>query len=105
DRGNCGRARGRSSGDGINGPWDMEAASSGPLTELFVSNVLNGTKPAGGMVVHRGTILRLNLVVGGAMPPRLLKITKIGSGFPQRTHPASMVFGPAGLGLAPNRPL
>ena len=99
---NRGHVRETFSGDGINGPWDMAAASSGPLTELFVSNVLNGTKAAGGMVVHRGTILRLNLVVGGAMPPRLLKITKIGSGFPQRTDPAAMVIGPTGLGLAPN---
>src|SRR5262249_49516762 len=36
------------------------------------------------------------------MPPRLLKIIKIGSGFPQRTDPAAMVIGPTGLGLAPN---
>src|SRR5262249_56970910 len=90
------------SGNGINGPWDMAATSRGPMAELFVSNVLNGTKAAGGTVVHRGTILRLTLMVGGAMPPRLMSTTKIGSGFPQRTDPAALVIGPTGLGLAPN---
>jgi hypothetical protein len=99
---NRGHVRETFSGNGINGPWDMAAASRGPFTDLFVSNVLNGTKAAGGMVVHRGTILRLALMVGGAKPPRLMNITKIGSGFPQRTDPAALVIGPTGLGLAPN---
>jgi hypothetical protein len=27
----------------INGPWDMTAVSFGDITELFVTNVLNGT--------------------------------------------------------------
>jgi hypothetical protein len=31
-----------------------------------------------------------------------MNITKIGSGFPQRTDPAALVIGPTGLGLAPN---
>jgi hypothetical protein len=99
---NRGHARETFSGNGINGPWDMAAASQGPMSDLFVSNVLNGTKAAGGMVVHRGAILRLSLMVGGPKPPRLMNITKIGSGFPQRTDPAALVIGPTGLGLAPN---
>jgi hypothetical protein len=99
---NRGHVRETFSGNGINGPWDMAAASQGPFTDLFVSNVLNGTKAAGGMVVHRGTILRLSLMAGGPKPPRLMNITKIGSGFPQRTDPAALVIGPTGLGLAPN---
>ena len=98
---NRGHVRETFSGHGINGPWDMAAASRGPMAELFVSNVLNGTKAAGGKVVHRGTILRLGLMFNGAKPPRLMNITKIGSGFPQRTDPAALVIGPTGLGLAP----
>ncbi len=39
------------SGGTINGPWDMTSVSFGPLTELFVTNVLNGTVRAGGSVV------------------------------------------------------
>ncbi len=99
---NRGHVRETFSGHGINGPWDMASTSRGPMTELFVSNVLNGTKAAGATVVHRGTILRLGLMVGGSKPPRLMSITKIGSGFPQRTDPAALVIGPTGLGLAPN---
>jgi len=99
---NSGRVRETFWGHGINGPWDMAATSRGPVSDLFVSNVLNGTKAAGGNVVHRGTILRLGLKFSGAMPPRLMNITKIGSGFPQRTDPAALVIGPTGLGLAPN---
>jgi hypothetical protein len=47
------------SGHGINGPWDMAVLQGGPLAELFVSNVLNGTVAAAGQVVHRGTVVRL----------------------------------------------
>src|SRR6516225_9335998 len=53
---NHGRVRETFAGNGINGPWDMTSASNGPLAELFVSNVLNGTKKAGGNVVHRGMV-------------------------------------------------
>ena len=40
--------------------------------------------------------------MGGPRPPRLLKITTIGSGFPQRTDPNALVIGATGLGLAKN---
>ena len=97
---NSGRVRETFSGHGINGPWDMAMASKGSCVELFLANVLNGTVAAGGKVVHRGTILRLALMMGGSMPPRLMTVTKIGSGFPQRTDPAALVIGPTGLGLS-----
>jgi hypothetical protein len=99
---NQGRVRETLSGHGINGPWDMAAATYGPFAELFVSNVLNGTVAANGKVVHRGTVLRIDLQVGGPKPPRWLNTTAIGSGFPQRTDPAALVIGPTGLGLARN---
>jgi hypothetical protein len=99
---NKGRVRETFSGMGINGPWDMAAATYGPFAQLFVSNVLDGTVKANGKVVNMGTILRLDLSVGGPKPPRLLSITKIGSRFPQRTDPAALVIGPTGLGLARN---
>jgi hypothetical protein len=99
---NHGRVRETFAGNGINGPWDMTASSRGPFAQLFVTNVLAGTKAAGGMVVRRGTVLRLDLMVGGPRPPRLINTTKIGSGFPQRTDPAAMVIGATGVGLAPN---
>ena len=99
---NRGHVRETLSGNGINGPWDMALATRGPFAELFVTNVLAGTKAAGGKVVNNGTVLRLVLLVGGSQPPRWINTTKIGSGFPQRTDPAAMVIGATGAALAPN---
>ena len=51
-------------GHGINGPWDMTALDLGGLSELFVTNVLNGTVAAGGNTVNGGTVLRLLITSG-----------------------------------------
>ena len=89
------------SGHGINGPWDMTATSDGTRSDLFVTNVLNGTVAAGGATVDRGTVLRLTLDTGrDGQPPRLLSTREIGSGFGERTDPNALVVGPTGVGLA-----
>jgi hypothetical protein len=95
------------SGYGINGPWDMTALDEGPVAELFVTNVLNGTvaaspNPASPNIVNGGTVLRLLLVTLGNEPPQVAAVTKIGSGFPERTDQAALVIGPTGVGLGPN---
>jgi hypothetical protein len=97
-----GNVRETISGHGINGPWDMTAFSVGPLSELFVTNVLNGTVAANGAVVNRGTVLRLLVQTSVSSPPRLLAVTTIGSGFAERTDPAAFVVGPTGVGLGFN---
>jgi hypothetical protein len=89
-------------GNGINGPWDMTAANFGPVAELFVTNVLNGTVAAGGKTVNRGTVLRLLVTTPATGLPRLLAIMTIGSGFPERTDPAALVIGPTGVGPGKN---
>jgi hypothetical protein len=94
-----GNVRETISGHGINGPWDMTALSQGNVTKLFVTNVLNGTKAANGHVTDHGTVLRLALVRSGQRPPKLVAVTTIGSGFPERTDPAALVVGPTGDGL------
>ena len=43
----------------------MTALDVGPVAELFVTNVLNGTVAANGKVVNRGTVLRLVVTIGG----------------------------------------
>ncbi len=96
---NTGHVRETISGHGINGPWDMTSISFGNLAQLFVTNVLNGTVAANGKVVHRGTVLRLTLALNGSQPPAVKNITRIGSGFPQRTDPAALVIGPTGVAL------
>jgi len=97
-----GKVRETISGHGINGPWDMTAFSVGPLSELFVTNVLNGTVAANGAVVNQGTVLRLLVQTSVSSPPRLLAVTTIGSGFAERTDPAAFVVGPTGVGLGFN---
>lgn len=88
-------------GHGINGPWDMTAVNSGPVAELFVTNVLNGTVAANGAQVNRGTVLRLLVTTprGGLARPRLLGADVIGSGFAEKTDPNALVIGPTGVGL------
>jgi hypothetical protein len=90
------------SGHGINGPWDATAVSMGRSAALFVTNVLNGTAAAKGKVVHRGTVLRLNISFARGKLPAIRSVTKVGSGFAQRTDPAAFVLGPTGLGLGRN---
>src|SRR5215813_259179 len=89
-------------GRGINGPWDATAVSHGRSAALFVANVLNGTVAAKGKVVRRGTVLRLDLAFSRGKPPAIRAVTKVGSGFAQRTDPAAFVIGPTGLGLGAN---
>lgn len=89
------------SGHGINGPWDMTAADGGQHAELFVTNVLNATVAAGGAIVHRGTVVRLDLAIDDG-PPRLQATTTVASGFAERTDPAALVVGPTGVALGPD---
>ena len=83
----------------INGPWDMTALDLGSVAELFVSNVLNGTVPAGGSVVNHGTVVRIVLSVPDVGRPQELLRTVVGSNFQERTDPAALVIGPTGLSL------
>jgi len=95
-----GKVRETFTGHGINGPWDMTALDLGGITELFVTNVLNGTVAAGGNPVNGGTVLRL--VISTVGTPRLVNVTRIGSGFPETLNTAALVIGPTGVGLATN---
>jgi hypothetical protein len=102
-----GNVRETFSGDGINGPWDMTALDLGGITELFVTNVLNGIVPpppgsTTNSTANEGTVLRLLITSGPFAPPRLLAVTQIGSGFPERTDPSALIIGPTGVGLGPN---
>jgi hypothetical protein len=89
-------------GHGINGPWDMTAVGGRWASNLFVTNVLNGTVAAGGKLVHRGTVLRLLVTTPEHGLPRLVAVTTVGSGFSERTDPAALVLGPTGVGLGRN---
>jgi hypothetical protein len=94
-----GQVRETFSGHGINGPWDMTALDGGAVADLFVTNVLNGTVTHSPNLVNRGTVLRLELVIAGDQPPRLVAVTRIGSGFAEQTSTSALVVGPTGVGL------
>jgi sugar lactone lactonase YvrE len=85
----------------INGPWDMTSVDDGTKSSLFVTNVLNGTVAAGGNVVTKGTVIRIDLDFSKSTP-KVESTAVIGSGFPERTDPAALVIGPTGVGLAPD---
>ena len=88
------------SGSQINGPWDMAAFDRGSRVALIVSNVLNGTVAGNGMVVKKGTVVRLDLNVSESKMPSVEALTVIASGLPERTDPAALVIGPTGLALS-----
>jgi len=89
-------------GDGINGPWDMTAVSWRGISDLFVTNVLNGTVKAGGKQVREGTVLRLTVTTPARGIPQLVAATTIGSGFAEETNASALVIGPTGVALGRN---
>jgi sugar lactone lactonase YvrE len=98
-----GNVRETLAGHGINGPWDMTALDLGALSELFVTNVLNGiVGPNGASAATEGTVLRLLITSGPFGLPRLLAVTQIGSGFAEHTDPNALIVGPTGVGLGRN---
>lgn len=86
-------------GHGLNGPWDMTALDLGDVTELFVTNVLNGTVASEGATVYQGTVTRLLITSGPDHAPAVLDSRVIASGFGEHTDPAALVVGPTGVGL------
>jgi hypothetical protein len=101
-----GNVRETLSGDGINGPWDMTALDLGGVTELFVTNVLNGISPAAAgapdSTASEGTVLRILITSAPNVLPRRLLTTTIGSGFSESTDPTALIIGPTGVGLGRN---
>ena len=90
------------SGGPINGPWDMTAVSFGGLSELFFTNVLNGTVQANGAVVDQGTVVRAVVISSPFGAPRMLGMSTIAAGFPEELNSAALVIGPTGVALGKN---
>jgi hypothetical protein len=90
------------SGKPINGPWDLTAVSQGANSDLFVTNVLNGTVASGETPIDEGTVVRVRLHIGsGSVPPKVTAEDVIATGFPERTDKAALVVGPTGDALGP----
>jgi hypothetical protein len=90
------------SGPQIAGPWDMTAATTGAITNLFVSNALNGGAAKGRSVDKNSTVLRIRVSSGADQPPKVLSEQVIANKIPWRNDPNALVIGPTGVALAPN---
>jgi hypothetical protein len=88
-----GQVVGSISGDPIDGPWDMTSVRTGPITTLFVTNVLNGTVAAIPMTVDGGTVVRIRLLTVNGLPPIPFSEQVIASGFAERTDSAAPGVG------------
>ena len=88
----------------IAGPWDLTVKSSATSAEVFVSNALGGnTSTHQGMpVTGNCTVVRLDLSLSPASPPKLTSSTVIGTNFPWRANKAALVLAPTGLALSSN---
>jgi hypothetical protein len=79
----------------------MTTLDLGGVSELFVTNVLNGIAGSTG-IVSEGTVLRLLITSGPEGIPQVLAHTQIGSGFPEELSNSALILGPTGVGLGPN---
>jgi len=87
------------SGGAINGPWDLTARSFGHFTELFVTNVLNGTVAAAPGPTNQGTVVRIGVWSGFHHAPTLVSERVIATGFSEQLNTAALVIGPTGVAL------
>ncbi len=87
------------SGPNINGPWDLTAVQFPGFAELFVTDVLNATVAAGGSVVNKGTVVRIDVVDLRGQDPQMVGSRVIASGFAEELNSSALVIGPTGLAL------
>ena len=88
----------------IAGPWDLAVTSNATSAEVFVANALGGNTSThnGVPVTGNCTVVRLDLALSPASPPRLTSSTVVGTGFPWRADKAALVLAPTGLALSGN---
>jgi hypothetical protein len=88
----------------IVGPWDLAVKSSATSAEVFVSNALGGNTSTrdGVPVTGNCTVVRLDLALSPASPPKLTGSTVVGTDFPWRANKAALILAPTGLALGGN---
>ncbi|GLQ99251.1 YncE family protein [Dyella mobilis] len=102
------------SGPTINDPWgDMAVVDNGSTATLFISMAGFGLpspdvidKATGfPVVLHKATVLRLNIQIPDGKPPVLIDQTVIGNGFSARADRDNFLLGPTGLALGSDNTL
>jgi hypothetical protein len=102
------------SGPTINDPWgDMAVIDNGSTATLFISMAGFGLpgpdvidKATGfPVILHKSTVLRLNLQIPDGKPPVLVDQTVVADGFSARADRDNFLLGPTGLALGPDQTL
>jgi hypothetical protein len=89
-------------GPNLQGPWDMISSTQGNITNLFVSNALNGGAAKGVRTIANSTVLRIQIQSGPGQAPKVLGQTVIANKIPWRDDPNALVVGPTGVALGSN---
>ncbi len=86
------------------GPWDMTTTSTPSTAALFISNALGGnTSTKNGVpVAGNCTVVRIDLSLTAASPPKVTSTTVIGTAYPWKANMAALVLAPTGLALGSN---
>jgi hypothetical protein len=102
------------SGPTINDPWgNMAVVDDGATAMLFVSmagfglpapNVID-PKTGFPVIMHKATVLRLELQIPQGKPPALVSQTVVAEGFSARADLDNFLLGPTGLALGPDHTL
>jgi hypothetical protein len=102
------------SGPTINDPWgDMAVVDNGSTASLFISMAGFGLQspdvidPATKfpVIIHKATVLRLDLKIPDGKPPVLVSQTVVGDGFAQRADRDNFLLGPTGLAIGSDHTL
>ncbi|MGO9445774.1 MAG: hypothetical protein ACLPXB_13490, partial [Thiobacillaceae bacterium] len=102
------------SGPTINDPWgNMAVVDDGSSATLFISMAGFGLPspdvidPQTGfpVVIHKATVLRLELRIPDGKPPVIVSQTVVADGFSQRADRDNFLLGPTGLALGPDHTL
>lgn len=86
------------------GPWDMTMTSTPSTASLFISNALGGnTSTKNGVpVAGNCTVVRIDVSLTAAAPPKVTSTTVIGTAYPWKANMAALVLAPTGLALGSN---
>ncbi|MHB1305146.1 MAG: hypothetical protein ACYCZB_17035 [Acidiphilium sp.] len=84
----------------IDGPWgDIATIDDGDKASLFISNIGFGMKAPGQPMLHKATVLRLDLDIPAGQAPQVAAATVIGDGFGAVADASVFAYGPTGLAL------
>jgi hypothetical protein len=88
----------------IVGPWDLASTSTATSAALYVTNSLGGNTSTynGSPVAGNCTVVRVDLALSAAGPPKVTGTTIIGNGYPWRANKAALILAPTGVAVGTN---